>query len=75
MMMLMLKPFHASEFFFIVCLSSLFLCSPLFSSLLLFVFFLLLLLLLLPGFAVFLLRGGTWRRGGTPGVFSIRDRL
>lgn len=27
-MMMMLKPFHASEFFFIICLSSLFLCSP-----------------------------------------------
>lgn len=73
MMMLMLKPFHASEFFFIVCLSSLFFfVLPFLSSLLLFIFF-----LLLPGFAVFLLGGGTWRcvcRGGhdghMPGVFQ-----
>lgn len=55
-------------FFFVV---------PFLSSLLLFVFF----LLLLPGFAVFLLGGGTWRcvwgdtRWTHAWRFSIRDRL
>lgn len=70
-MMMMLKPFHASEFFFIVCLSSLFLCSPPFFLPFAFWFF----FLLLPGFAVFLLGGGTWKGGACLAFFNQGSSL
>lgn len=65
-MMMMLKPFHASELFFIVCLSSLFsLLSPFFLA---FAFC----FLLPPPPRVCCVPVGGWdmEGGGTPGVFQ-----